>query len=120
VVSSDGVTTDLHHGFILQYGLTQLVVVINLVIKPRLNNIRFISCINMGDQDDKVVVKPEGVATLMPACVVCTYQCNKVHGDVHRQAEKYDPDRTWPYFIKGVRRSSLADAAPSLLVNGYI
>lgn len=73
----------------------------------------------MGDQDDKVVVKPEGVATLMPACVVCTYQCNKVHGDVHRQAEKYDPDRTWPYFIKGVRRSSLADAASSLLVNEY-
>lgn len=73
----------------------------------------------MGDQDDKVVVKPEGVATLMPACVVCTYQCNKVHGDVHRQAEKYDPDRTWPYFVKGVRRSSLPDAAPSLLVNGY-
>lgn len=73
----------------------------------------------MEDQDDKVVVKPEGVDTLMPACVVCTYQCNKVHGDVHRQAEKYDLDRNWPYFIKGVRRSSLAEAAPSTLVNGY-
>lgn len=32
VVSSDGVTTDLHLGFILQYHeLTQLVVVINLL-----------------------------------------------------------------------------------------
>jgi peptide methionine sulfoxide reductase MsrB len=54
---------------------------------------------------------------LRPACVACTYHCNTIHGDRVLEEEKFDPDRSWPFFRKKVSKLSVHQAPQSAIVS---